>query len=195
MFRLWWHMIPNCFANNEFAILRCDLRWRCPLLTWFFLREFHIFSSQILLKVFHLLFTGVVSFCENCLLCFLSFQALLTFLLSFFLYLSASSGSSLLLIVFSTAFSFFLKLYLFVSSICRLLLLYIAFYHFCECFVLLKGVHGFSSLICQTVVCKIGKPFFFCLFFIFLLFNWKYQIIKEIIITESYRSNDSILNT
>ena len=154
MFWLWWHMIPNCFANNEFAILRCDLRWRCPFLTWFFPREFHIFSSQFLLKVFHLLFTGVVSFCENCLLCFLSFQVLLMFLLSFFLYLSASSGSSLLLIAFSTAFSFFFKLSFFLSSICRLLLLYIAFYHFRERFVLLKSVHGFSSLIPQAVVCK-----------------------------------------
>ena len=124
MFRLWWHMIPNCFANNEFAILRCDLRWRSPLLTWFFLREFHIFSSQFLLKVFHLLFTGVVSFCENCLLCFLSFQVLLMFLLSFFLYLSASSGSSLLLIAFSTAFSFFFKLSFFLSSICTLVTIY-----------------------------------------------------------------------
>ena len=153
-------MIPNCLAKNEFAILRCDLRCRSPLLTSHILGEFHIFSSQFLLKVFHLPRHWSGKFLYSCLLCFLSFQALLTFLLSFFLsfflYISASSGSSLLLIAFSAAFSFFLQLSFFLISICRLLLLYIAFRGFCERSVLLKGVLGLSSLIPRTVVCTIG---------------------------------------
>ena len=116
-------MIPNCFTNNEFAILQCDLRWRSPLLTWFFLREFHIFPSPFLLKVFHIPLHWSVKFLCSCFLCFF-FPCLCFYSLSFFLCLSASSGSSLLLIAFSMVFSFFLKLPFFLSSIWRLLLLY-----------------------------------------------------------------------
>ena len=76
-----------------------------------------------------------------------------------------------LLSFYYLAFSFLLKLSFFLSSICRLLLLYIA-----------CSLHNWQDILLLP-------------FFIFLLFNWKYQIIKEIIISESYRRSDGILNT
>ena len=114
---------------------------------------------QIALLTMSLLFWGVTWDEDVLILLDFSSENFIYFLLSFY-YL---------------AFSFLLKLSFFLSSICRLLLLYIAFCHFREHSILLKGAIGLWSLIPQTVVCTIGKTFFFCLF---LFFSYLIENIK-----------------